>query len=271
MSKSALLRVRDVRDAYRLIGECRDLSVHPGLWQPHMFEALRRLVGAAVGSGGEGFLHRPGPVQVVTIFDTFEPGDRAHFLAWVRDNGPVIDPLFQALERVPGSLVTRTRRQLISDASWYRSPAFNEYRRKAHVDHQLTSMSQISRQGAISMLVVHRSVGERNFSAREQRLLHFFHQELTPLIGRALVSATEPTPNDLSRRLRQTLSCLLEGDSEKQVAVRLGLSHATTHQYVTALYRRFGVHTRAQLLAHAFRRMSQDGWKTLVEARSPAD
>ena len=36
----------------------------------------------------------------------------------------------------------------------------------------------------------------------------------------------------------------------KQVAARLSLSHATTHQYVTALYRHFGVRSRAQLLVH---------------------
>jgi DNA-binding NarL/FixJ family response regulator len=44
----------------------------------------------------------------------------------------------------------------------------------------------------------------------------------------------------------QTLACLLEGDSEKQVAARLGLSPATAHEYVTALYRHFGVQSRAQ-------------------------
>jgi DNA-binding NarL/FixJ family response regulator len=81
------------------------------------------------------------------------------------------------------------------------------------------------------------------------------------------VSATEPTPSDLSPRLRQTLACLLQGDSEKQVAARLGLSPATTHQYVTALYRRFGVQSRAQLLTHAFKRISQDRWKLLAENR----
>src|SRR6266542_197980 len=39
--------------------------------------------------------------------------------------------------------------------------------------------------------------------AREQRLLNFFHVEIGPLIGRALVSATEPSPVKLSPRLRQ--------------------------------------------------------------------
>jgi hypothetical protein len=61
------------------------------------------------------------------------------------------------------------------------------------------------------------------------------HEELGRLIGGALVSPTEARPERLSRRLGQTLACLLEGDSEKQVAARLGLSQATLHQYVTAL------------------------------------
>jgi len=77
------------------------------------------------------------------------------------------------------------------------------------------------------------------------------------------VSATEPSPDKLSPRLRQTLACLLEGDSEKQVAARLSLSRATTHQYVTALYRHFRVQSRAQLLANAFKRSGRGLWTGL--------
>ena len=92
---------------------------------------------------------------------------------------------------------------------------------------------------AVSAIGLQRTVGERDFSARARRLLNFFHGELGALIGRSLVSAAEPAPAGLAPRLRQTLACLLEGDSEKQVASRLGVSPATTHQYVTALYRHF--------------------------------
>ena len=60
-----------------------------------------------------------------------------------------------------------------------------------------------------------------------QRRLSILHAEPGPLIARAMVSATEQRPVKLSPRLRQTLACLLEEDSEKQVADRLGLSHAT--------------------------------------------
>jgi DNA-binding CsgD family transcriptional regulator len=37
-------------------------------------------------------------------------------------------------------------------------------------------------------------------------------------------------------------------DAYRLIGERLGLSHATTHQYVTALYRHLGDRTRAQLL-----------------------
>ena len=90
------------------------------------------------------------------------------------------------------------------------------------------------------------------------------------------MSATESDVDRLSPRLRQTLSCLLEGDSEKQVAGRLGLSRATVHQYVTSLYRRFGVQSRAQLLSHVLKRVPRLGERGAVLERelateSPAD
>jgi hypothetical protein len=68
--------------------------------------------------------------------------------------------------------------------------------------------------GAVTVIALHRAPGERDFSPRRQRLL------------------------------RQTLACLVEGDSERQVADRLDLSYATTHQYVPALYRHLGVRSR---------------------------
>ena len=53
----------------------------------------------------------------------------------------------------------------------------------------------------------------------------------------------------LSRRMEQTLRSLLGGDSEKQVAAKLGLSQHTVHVYVKQLYKKYAVSTRAELLA----------------------
>ncbi len=256
MSKSSILRFQDLRDAYRLIGECRDLGSDPGLWHPHMLQGLCRLIGAPAATGGEGKWSRPyGALEAISVFGTgFDLRGRELYAEYMRRVTPAGDPIFRALRRVPGRLITRRRRQLISDAAWYRSLIWNDFLRPVMIDGQLTSVFQIGDDGAISGICLHRALGEREFSSRDRRLLSFFHAELGPLIGRPLVSATEPRLDVLPPRLRQTLACLLEGDSEKQAAARLGLSLATTHEYVTALYRRFKVSSRAQLMAHVIKR-----------------
>lgn len=60
-----------------------------------------------------------------------------------------------------------------------------------------------------------RAIGERDFTQREQQMLNVFHEELGRLIGQSLVSAMELGSEKLSRRLRQTLACLLEGATAK--------------------------------------------------------
>jgi DNA-binding CsgD family transcriptional regulator len=62
------------------------------------------------------------------------------------------------------------------------------------------------------------------------------------------------TTDHLSRRLRQTLACLLDGNTEKRAAQRLGISGSTLHQYVTMLYRHFGVTSRSELLIYCLQR-----------------
>jgi DNA-binding NarL/FixJ family response regulator len=96
-------------------------------------------------------------------------------------------------------------------------------------------------------------VGERSFATRERHLLHLCHEELGRLTGTVLARQAERA--GLAPRLCQTLDCLLDGDGEKQVAARLALSLPTVHQYVTALYRHFGVSSRAELVAHFIRRL----------------
>jgi DNA-binding NarL/FixJ family response regulator len=60
---------------------------------------------------------------------------------------------------------------------------------------------------------------------------------------------SRPLMPSLSPRMRQTLERLLAGDSEKQIASRLGASRHTVHVYVKALYRSFGVCSRGELLS----------------------
>jgi DNA-binding CsgD family transcriptional regulator len=65
----------------------------------------------------------------------------------------------------------------------------------------------------------------------------------------SVISGPDPRVAALPKRLRAVLDCLLEGDSEKEVAGRLTLSRHTVHQYVKMLYRELEVSSRAELMA----------------------
>jgi DNA-binding NarL/FixJ family response regulator len=262
-SRSNLLRVQDVRDAYRLIGECRDVGSDPALWLAHLSAGLLPLFGAAhVGSGEAWWQGKGLPIQPVLNFEVGpHPCTGARRM---RELANTSDPMVHALRNRPGDHVTHTRRELVSDRVWYRSQAFDQYRQLARLDHRVISVVRVAADGASTAIILLRELGASDFSAREVERLRFLHAELGRLVRESLVSALEPGPDRLSPRLRQTLACLLQGDSEKQVAARLDLSPTTIHQYVTALYRHFGVHSRAQLLAHVLRRRSDPRWRRVA-------
>jgi hypothetical protein len=206
MAKSDLLRVQDVRDAYRLIGDCRDVGSDPALWFPRMLEGLCQLLGAKTATGGEGRWLRPHrPIEPLSAFQVGLSGrDYELFVAYMRSNGVIADPVYRPLQRLPGRLITRTRRDVVSDAVWYRSAVYNDNFRPAGIDHRIVSLCQVSDAGAIVGIDLDRARGDPDFSPRQQRLLQFFHDELARLVGRSLVSATEPEPAKLPPRLRQT-------------------------------------------------------------------
>lgn len=55
--------------------------------------------------------------------------------------------------------------------------------------------------------------------------------------------------HNLSPREQQTLQLLLAGASEKEAAVKLGVSPNTVHVYVKRLYKHFDVSSRGELMA----------------------
>jgi DNA-binding NarL/FixJ family response regulator len=57
----------------------------------------------------------------------------------------------------------------------------------------------------------------------------------------------------LPPRLRHTLSALLQGGSEKEIAATLGISRHTVHEYVQEIYRRMNVRSRPELMAAVLR------------------
>src|SRR5262249_46860608 len=59
--------------------------------------------------------------------------------------------------------------------------------------------------------------------------------------------------DSLSTAQRRVFDLLLTGHPEKAIAQRLNLSYHTVHNHVRAIFRTFGVHSRAELLGRMIR------------------
>lgn len=77
-------------------------------------------------------------------------------------------------------------------------------------------------------------------------------------IGRQVMGLNRLGDDSLAPRLRQTLSMLLEGDAEKQIARKLGISRHTVHVYIKRLYTHFEVSSRSELLAIFIRKSAAE-------------
>jgi DNA-binding CsgD family transcriptional regulator len=262
MSKSARLGASDFRAIFTAVGECRALGDDPAVWRNHFGRALARLVGADVVMMGETVGLQTGrPTSLGATFSLAEPGfDLSPWQTAYRELGPsgrgepTVD---RVMARAAGPAGEVSAARALGERAWDRSLSCELYYRAAGLDANLFSFHPVpGAPDAFSGIIVTRTAGRRAFGSRETNVIREAHATVVSLMSGPLARFTEPAPSDLPRRPRQVLKCLLEGDSDKQVARRLGLSPWTVNQYTKAIYRHFGVSTRAELLARWIRR----GW-----------
>lgn len=101
-----------------------------------------------------------------------------------------------------------------------------------------------------SSIVFDRHRQARHFTRRQAawagaawRGLRWFHRQM--LLSHGLLGVQ----SCLSPGQRRLVQVLLTGKSEKEIAAIMGLSVSTTHQYIKAILRHFGVNSRASLMA----------------------
>lgn len=254
MADSGRVRIEDVRAAFRLIGECRELGRDPDAWRHHMLEGLGRLVGAQVGMHMQfDRFGTAGERMVAPLAAGFmDDADRARWLRYQRENDYRRD-LFRLrfYDGFTGALRTRNLDTVVNPREWYRSRDFNEYVGACGLDDRITSALRLPQHPAwrVQSIGLLRARSDGKYKARDVRLVHLFHEELAPLVGRQLALAdTEDGMEPLPPRLQQVLACLLQGDGEKLVAARLGLSQHTVNRHVQRLYRRYDVRSRSELM-----------------------
>jgi DNA-binding CsgD family transcriptional regulator len=261
MSRSAALRACDVRAVFHLVGECRELGDDPVAWRQHLLAGAARLTGADAARYYEG-RWEPGGLtgvvnwgfengfdrQIVDLMDAEFPRQGFNF-------SPMFQPFMAALRQGLGPSLTRA--DLLRDTEWYRSSFYRIYHAPSGADVMMYSTLPLPGGGGqLSGRTLIRAIGQPDFTPRARVIDRELHAAITALVGGPLARLDEPSPADLPPRLRQVLRCLLEGDADKQVAARLGLTRHTVNQYIKVIFRHFGVGSRAELLARWVRR----GW-----------
>lgn len=253
-----------MRAVFHLVGECRELGDDPRAWRSHLLDRLCKHLGARVGVLGEATGAEQGLfVPVQTVDHGWESGaERQAMFEWME---------YQASSGKPRGLVplstcsraTVARSDVLPDKHWYDSAQFNEFLRRSNVDDLVVSFERISGRSVgtkqlYSCLTLFRAPGERKFRRHAVRFVELLHEEMAPLVGRRLAAAQERAPSSLSPRKREVLECLLEGDTDMQIARRLRISKPTVSEYVTEIFRYFGVSSRAELLARFLRRFRRN-------------
>jgi DNA-binding CsgD family transcriptional regulator len=257
MGESARLRLSDVRAVFRLIGQCCELGDDPFAWRRHLVDGAMRLAGARVGMCGEIVL-ADADITSPQVARGWEDGQAAIWYGYLSEHVGKDDLFWHRVERDAAMLQTVRRCDYVADREWYQLECIHESWRLADVDRIILSGRICrAREPTLDGLVLLRAWGEQRFGQRECRLIQLLHDELAPLVGQQLAATDEPGPSDLSPRKREVLECLLEGDTDKQISMRLGLSKATVSEYASDVFRHFGVCSRAQLSAtflRSFRR-----------------
>src|SRR5262249_37111138 len=146
--------------------------------------------------------------------------------------------------------VTMAGNQIVDEATYHASPIYLNLRKQLDCDDFVMSIRLVDEPKRPEAICIDRPHGATPFGPREVALVKLLHDEITPLIGVRLAVEEQVSRDGLSKRLRETLSLLLEGYSEKQVASELKLGVRTVHDYVTMLYEHFQVSSRAELLAY---------------------
>jgi DNA-binding CsgD family transcriptional regulator len=135
------------------------------------------------------------------------------------------------------------------DPEWFESPYYQIHYRGLGTEDAVWVASPVN-EDTESWFGIFRAPDAPRFTETERdtvayalRGIKWFHRQLMLSHG-LLVAVTPLTPAE-----RRVLHLLLTGLSEKLIAAELSRSYHTTHECVTAIFRKFGVNNRAGLMA----------------------
>lgn len=258
--ESSSLRAKEIQFLYRLLGECCELGADPLQWRIHMLAKLNKFFGAVSSicidgihdAQRDGIGLRP---QLTISADQYSPTEQEVLTQCIKtmplEGNPLGPPLFRRSLAVGPCAIARI--ELLTNQEWEASPIVRDY--FAAIGWFDMMLSTTPSATGFQCICFAREKGAANFSRRFARLLNNFVSELATISDVRLARMGTDSLLSLPSREREVLSALSEGDDEKQVALRLGITRNTVHEYVRRLLNRYGVSSRSELLIRAARQI----------------
>jgi DNA-binding CsgD family transcriptional regulator len=252
------LSLRDARRVWEAVEECCEMWDDAPAWQHHLAASVERLGGGILGA-----------MMIHAGHESFDTGlgerwDETSARIWtefVASGGAMTTPGGEKVRETVlanGWFSGRTM-ELSSPSAYLGSELFQRFLAPAGAYDALIASTLCARVpfGRVPPLLsvaLLRTRTEPCFDERAQTVIGALVCSVGQRVGSRLATSADHGRHGLPPRIRQTLDALLEGDSEKQVAARLGIHISTVHDYVKVLHARFGVQSRAELLAYFVRR-----------------
>jgi len=259
---------QEISQVIRLVREVCDRWDDPQAWREHLLRGACHLLDAHVGSifavemrsvhgndqiralANVGF---PDEVRRAMLDEALREVSNRQFDEISQNTFPGADLIFKQFGEQ--GWATMVGGQVVDFDDFRASPMYQNFRRPLNCDDFAVSLRNVDIPTRAELIDIDRPLGAKPFGEREAALLKFLHDEIAPLVGVRLATEKHLSRDGLSQRLNETLSLLLDGRSEKEVARQLHLSPLTVHRYVAKLYAHFQVSSRAELLAYFVRRM----------------
>lgn len=251
MSHSVRVTREDLRKIFRILGDARDLRFDQGGQELCIINGLCELIGASVGWAASFDQFRPGKDIQITRFVPADTVDE-HWLDTLAWWGQISDPkddalLDWALTRQDDTDVIYSSESITWDKVT-RYPSYEALGVPMRIIDSLAAHFRYPGSDRVRGYALQRLDGDRRFTPRQAAVAKVFAEELLLLYRSGHLEPVSPHVK-LPPRLQRILPLLKTGLSQKQIAVKLGLSYQTVRSYAKELYELMGVRSREELAA----------------------
>jgi DNA-binding CsgD family transcriptional regulator len=237
-----------------LLAEVARLRDHHDGWENHLAPELCRLFG-----GRECSIVRFadwGPVGEPRLLTASgggwpDPKIAPLLLEFNKNHPPRTDPVLDEFSKITGDVQVVRISEFLGMERMFRSLVYEHVGRPAQVGDGLIGRFSMRNVGHDIGFLVHRASSDPLFCERQRALYQFLIEELHHLYTHGLLERIGSVPSipPMPPREREIIELLLRGEGWKQIAYQLGLSRHTVSGYGKTLFKRLGVHSRAELAA----------------------